>query len=110
MNQPDRFLPVLEPPPGGWQRLRARRDSAARWAPSWWALATGVAAAAVAFMVAAPRHTDIQMQLTGGRLVGERSEGVGVQLLEEGQAVSMQSGDANIQLYWVEPEKPRTAK
>jgi hypothetical protein len=109
MNQPDRILTLLEPPPGGWERLRARRDSTSRWAPSWWALATG-AAAAVAWLAVAPAHTQIRMQLTGGRLIGERSQGVGVQILENGYAVSVPSVDANVRIYSVEsadstPEK-----
>jgi hypothetical protein len=109
MNESDRFLTVLEPPPGGWPRLLARRDSQsqARWMPSWWALATGAAAAVLVLTMFAPPRSEIQMQLTGGRLIGERSEGVGVQLLEGGRAVSMHSGDENVQLYWVEPVRPR---
>jgi hypothetical protein len=102
MNQPDRILTILEPPPGGWERLRARRDSASRWAPSWWALAGG-SVAAIAWVAVASGYTEIRMQLTGGRLIGERSQGVGVQILENGHAVSMPSVDANVQIYWVEP-------
>ncbi len=102
MNQPDRFLTVLEPPPGGLARLRARRRLPGGWAPSWWALATG-SAAAVAWMAIASGHTDIRMQLSGERLVGERSQGVSVQILENGHAVSLPSGDANVRIYWVEP-------
>jgi hypothetical protein len=76
MNQSDRILTPLEPPPGGWERLRARRNLASRWAPSWWALASG-AAAAMAWLAIAPGHTQIRMQLTAGRLIGERSRGGG---------------------------------
>jgi hypothetical protein len=102
MNQPDNILKLIEPPPGGWERLRARRNAARGWAPSWWALASG-SAAAVAWLAVASGHTKIQMQFTGARLIGERSHGVDVQLLENGRAVSLSSADANVRIYWVEP-------
>jgi hypothetical protein len=101
MNQPDRILTPLEPPPGGWERLRARRNSAERWAPAWWALASG-SAAAVAWLAVASGHTEIRMQLTGGRLIGERSRGVDLQILENGQAVSVPTADANVRIYFLE--------
>jgi hypothetical protein len=100
-NQSDRVLTVLEPPPGGWERLRAGRNSASRWAPSWWALAGG-GAAAIAWLVVASGPQEIRMQLTGGRLVGERSQGVDVQILENGHAVVLPSADPNVRIYEVE--------
>ncbi len=102
MNPSDKILTLLEPPPGGWQRLRARRDSPVRWAPSWWALTTG-AVAAVAWLAVVSGHTEVRMQLSGGRLIGERSQEVGVQILEGGRAVSLPSSDANVRIYWVAP-------
>jgi len=100
MNQPGRILTSLEPPPGGWERLRARRNSISRWVPSWWALASG-SAAAIAWLAIASGHTEIQMQLTGGRLIGERSQGVDVQLLENGHAISLPSADAKVRIYLI---------
>src|SRR5579862_5267492 len=102
MNELQGILGVFEPPPGGWERLRARRDSANRWAPSWLALATG-AVSAVACLALIPWHPPVRMQLTGGRLIGERSLGVEVQLLEGGSAVAMPSADANVRVYLVKP-------
>src|SRR5262249_38322127 len=102
MNQPEKILTVLAPPPGGWERLRARRDAAADgWAPSWWALATGVAAA-LAWAAIVSGHSEVRMQLAGGRLIGERSEGTSVRLLQDGRAVPLPSSDSNVQIYWVE--------
>jgi hypothetical protein len=101
MDPTDRILTVLEPPPGGWERLRARRNAHSPWTPSWWALAGG-SAVAIAWVAVASGYTPIQMQLTGGRLIGERSQGVGVQILGNGHAVSMPSPDATVQIYWVE--------
>jgi hypothetical protein len=109
MNQPHRILTPLEPPPGGWERLRARRNSASRWTPSWWALASG-SAAAVAWLAVASGHTEIRMQLTGGRLVGERSQGIDLQILENGHAVSLPSADANVRIYAVEFTNSTPAK
>jgi hypothetical protein len=101
MNQPDRILTVLEPPPGGWERLRASRNSGSRWAPSWWALAGG-GAAAIAWLLVASGQREIRMPLTGGRLIGERSQGVDVQILENGHVVSLPSADANVRIYELE--------
>ena len=101
MNDSHRTLTLLEPPPGGLQRLRARRDSATRWAPSWWALASG-SAAAVVWLAVASGNTEIRMQLIGGRLVGEPSRGADLQILESGHAVSLPSADANVRIYVVE--------
>ena len=109
MNQADRILTLLEPPPGGWERLRARRDSSSRWAPSWWALASGMAAT-VAWFAITPGHTQIRMQLTGGRLIGERSQGVSVQILGNGRAVALASANENVQIYWVESTDSTPAK
>jgi hypothetical protein len=102
MNPPEKILAVLEPPPGGLARLRARRDASTSWAPSWWALATG-AAAAVAWMAIVSGHSEVRLQLTGGRLIGERSEGPSVQLLQGGRTVPLPSSNANVRIYWVEP-------
>jgi hypothetical protein len=104
VNQPDRILTLLEPPRGGWELLQARRDAATGWAPSWWALATG-AAAAVVWLAVPSGPTQIRMQLSGARLIGERSQGVDVQILENGHAVALPSADANVRIYWVESKR-----
>ena len=102
MNQPDRILTALEPPAGGWERLRLRRNLTSRWAPSWWALASGSAAAVTWLAIAAGHTAEIRMQLSGGRLIGERSQGTNVQMLENGHAVALQNTDPNVRMYWVE--------
>src|SRR5262249_11084200 len=101
-NEPDKLLSVLEPPPGGLTRLRARRDSRVRRPPPWWALAAGVAAAIV-WMTVTSGGTTIRLQLSGARLIGERSQNVGGRLLDGGRAVSVPSSDANVRIYWIEP-------
>jgi hypothetical protein len=109
MKQPDRILTLLEPPPGGLERLRTRRDSTSRWALSWSALAAGGAAAA-AWLAIASEHPQIRMPMIGARLIGARSQGVGVQILENGRAVPLPSADPDVRIYWVEPTGPASAK
>jgi hypothetical protein len=102
MNQPtDKILSVLDPPPGGLARLLSRRDSLVRRAPPWWALAAG-AATAVVWMAVLSGRTEIRMQLTGARLIGERSQGLGVQMLDGSRAVPLSSDAADVRVYWVE--------
>src|SRR5262249_49215017 len=106
MNEPEKFLTVLEPPLGGLTRLRARRDSQTRgWTPQWWALAAG-ATAAVVWTALLSGRTEIRMQLSGARLIGERSQGMSVPILEGGRARAVPSSDANVRIYWVEPAQP----
>ena len=102
MNESDRVLPVLEPPPGGLARLLARRDSPLRAGPQWWALAAG-AAAAVVWTAILPGQTEIRMPFSGARLIGERSQGVSAPVLEGGRAVALPSSDVNVRIYRVEP-------
>jgi hypothetical protein len=104
MNEADRLLPVLEPPPGGLARLLARRDSQAHWTPQWWALAAG-AAAAVVWTALLSGQTEIRMRFSGARLIDERSEGVSAPVLEGGRAIALPSPDANVRIYRVEPTK-----
>jgi hypothetical protein len=109
MNQPDRMLKLLEPPSGGLERLRARRHAARAWAPSWWALASGCAAA-VAWLAVVSGPTKVHMRFTGARLIGEPIREVGVQLLDNGRAVPLPSDDANVRIYWVEPAGAAVAR
>ena len=108
MNESDRLLPLLEPPPGGLARLLARRDSHGRWAPQWWALAAG-AAAAVVWTAILSGQPEIHMQFSGARLIGERTEGVSAPILEGGRAIPLPSSDANVRIYRIEPVKPAPA-
>ena len=102
MNEPtEKILSVLEPPPGGLARLLSRRDSRVRAVRPWWALAAG-AVTAVVWMAVLSGHTEIRMQLSGARLIGERSRGVSVQMLEGGRAVPLPSDAADVRVYWVE--------
>jgi hypothetical protein len=101
VNREDRMLTVFEPPPGGWERLRARRSSATGWAPSWWALATG-GAAALAWLAVASGQTELRMPLSGSRLLGERSRGVDLQILDNGHAVAVPSSNPNVRIYMVQ--------
>jgi hypothetical protein len=102
MNAPERILPVLEPPGGGWKRLIARRNQPSQWAPSWPALAAGSAATVVVIALLSGR-SDLEMPLSGARLIGERSQGTGLRALDEARARRLPSDDPNVLLYWIEP-------
>lgn len=108
MNDPDRMLELLEPPPGGLERLRLRREALQprkqSWEPSWGGLAAGGATAAAAAWLAIlwqPPH--LTMPMSGARLIGERSHGIGVEILDNGRAVALPSTDPNVRIYRVEP-------
>ena len=109
MNPPERTLPVLEPPAGGWERLLARRDQNSRWAPSWPALAAGSAAALVTIAVLTGR-SDLKMPPIGARLIGERSQGIGLRTLDEARARPLPSDDPNVRLYWIERAGPTSTQ
>jgi hypothetical protein len=44
------------------------------------------------------------MSVNGGRLIGERSQGVDLQILDSGHAVPLPSSDSNVRIYWVGPK------
>jgi hypothetical protein len=111
MNHADTILIPLEPPTGGWERLRSRRDAASDWAPSWWSLASGGAvAAAVAWLAVATEQTPIRMQLAGSRLLGVPSEGVDLQILENGHRVAVPSSNTTVPIYFVGARNSMPAK
>jgi hypothetical protein len=110
MNSADRILISLQPPAGGWERLHARRDSASRWAPSWWSLASGGAvAAAVAWLAVATEQTPIRMPLAGARLIGVRSQGVDLQILQNGRSVAVPSSNTKVPIYFIGPRNSPSA-
>jgi hypothetical protein len=46
--------------------------------------------------------TEIQMQLTGERLIGERSRGIDIELMGHDRAVALPSADGNVRIYMIE--------
>lgn len=103
MSTPDRFLRTLDAPPGGWQRLIQQRDADA---PSWlMPVTTALASAAAVFIFVAPwlDQRPIELELNAARLVGERSTGITMQVLDGHKMVELRSGDPNVRLYWVTP-------
>jgi hypothetical protein len=51
----------------------------------------------------------IELQLNGARLVGERSHGTTLRILDNRQVVELPSSDPNVKVYWIErdgPERP----
>ncbi len=107
MSTPDRFLRTLDAPPGGWQRLIQRRDADTSWLMP---LTTALASAAAVFIFVTPwldRHP-IELQLNAARLVGERSTGTTLQILDDHKVMALPSSDPNVRLYWVTPAVPST--
>jgi hypothetical protein len=49
------------------------------------------------------------MQFDGARLMGERSQGVGLQMLDNQRTTAVPSGDPNVRFYWVEPDSAPSA-
>jgi hypothetical protein len=101
MSTPDRFLRTLEAPPGGWQRLIQRRDADAS---SWLMPLTAALASAAAVFIFVPPWLDrrpLELELNAARLVGERSTGVSLQILDGHKMMALPSGDPNVRLYWV---------
>jgi hypothetical protein len=99
MNTPDRLLETLTPPAGGLQRLIRRRDEDSYLLPLA-VLTSAVAAIAFAFPWSV-RHP-VELKLNGARLVGERSQGTTLRMLDDRKTVAMPSGDPNVSLYWIE--------
>ena len=102
MSTPDRFLRTLDAPPGGWQRLIRRRDTESG---SWLMPLTSLTCAVAAMVFVAPwlDRRPIELELSAARLVGERSKGVTLQLLDGRKMVALSSSDPNVRLFWIEP-------
>jgi hypothetical protein len=61
-HETDRLFPILDPPPGGLTRLRARIREDRRRRRRSWALATaGIAVLAFAILVLVPLHTETRL-------------------------------------------------
>jgi hypothetical protein len=101
MSTPDRFLRTLDAPPGGWQRLMRRRDAESG---SWLMPLTSLTCAVAVMVFVAPwlDRRPIELELNGARLVGERSKGIPLQLLDGRKIVALSSSDPNVRLFWVE--------
>jgi hypothetical protein len=107
MSAPGKMLPLLDPPAGGWERLRARRDSpVATGRIPWLPLVSGGLAATVLAAFFVVGRDEVRMPFNGARLMGERSQGVGLQMLDNQRTTAVPSGDPNVRFYWVEPSEP----
>ena len=103
MSTPGRLLQTLDPPAGGWERLRERRNEESSLF-STTALACAVAIVAIA--VSLPHRDRLDLKLNSARLIGQRSEGITLRMLDNRQTVVLPSGDPNVKLYWI---KSRTS-
>jgi hypothetical protein len=107
MNENDIVLRTLNPPPGGLEHLRARRDSRAfaPWTP-WLSVAAG-GAFALAVTLAVPRRAEVHMQLNGARLIAQQAQGVDLRVRDGAHTVvSLPSDNPQVRIYWLEAEEP----
>ena len=70
--------------------------------------ATLASAAAVFIFVAPWLDRPIELQLNAARLVGERSTGTPLQILDGHKVMALPSSDPNVRLYWVTPPASST--
>jgi hypothetical protein len=103
MSTPERFLRTLEAPAGGWQRLIRRRDEAD--ARSWLMPLGALASAAAVFLFVSPwlDRRPLPLELNAARLIGERSTGHTLQVLDGNRIEALPSNEPNVRLYWVTP-------
>jgi hypothetical protein len=60
------------------------------------------AVAVVVFAFPRPHRHPIELKLNGARLVGERSQGTALRMLDNRQIAALPSDDPNVKLYWIE--------
>lgn len=107
MSVPSTLFQRLDPPVGGWERLIRRRGKQS-WMQPAAALTCAVALVALAFPW--PYRHHIELNLNGARLIGERSQGTTVRMLDDRQIVALPSGDTNVKLYWIDARDVQASK
>jgi len=96
MNEPQRVLRNLSPPPGGWQRLLARRDAPPRWVRQWLPLAAGGAGTLLLLALLMPQP-QLNVQWPGARAAG-----ADLVPLDRQRISQLPSDDPRVRLYWLE--------
>src|SRR6478609_6133156 len=100
MNE-ERLLDDITPPPGGWQRLVARRDTLSR-EPG---LALPLAAAAVLAVVVIlvrPQPRELQIPWDAARLTAQPSEGIGLKGIRGPRETKLMPIDPGVLFYWLQ--------
>lgn len=105
-ENPERLFEFVDPPIGGWERLRARRDAEELQRAPWLAFAAGLGVAALVFVVADPApRISLTLPESSARLQGTVIADEPLRLLSEGRATALPAVDG-VQLYWAEnPER-----
>jgi hypothetical protein len=95
------FLDDITPPPGGWQRLLARRDALSR-EPGLGIPLAAAAVLAVVVVLVRPQPRELQIPWDAARLTDQPSEGVGLKSVRGAQATQLMSDDPRVHFYWLQ--------
>ena len=95
-------LDLIDPPIGGWERLRSRRDSEDAQRAPWFAFAAGLVVASVGVVIGA-RLTGPSLTLPAdaARLQGKSIADEPPRLLDSGRVAPLPAAQG-VQLYWAE--------
>jgi len=107
MNElPERLLDVIDPPAGGWERLRARREAMEMQRGPWLAFAAGICVAALGVVVTKPvPRASLTLPPDSARLQGTSVADEPLKLLDDGRASQLPASEG-VRLYWAErPER-----
>lgn len=102
------LLHDLAPPPGGWQRLRARRDASHADKGLGVPLATAAVLALATFLLRPQSPQVLHLPWDSARLTAQPAKGVALQGVGA-EATPLPSTDPQVQLYWVQVPAPATA-
>jgi hypothetical protein len=101
----ERLLELVDPPAGGWERLRTRRDEEELQRAPWLAFAAGLGVAALAFVIADPfPRVSLTLPESSARLQGVAIADEPLRLLSAGRAMALPAAEG-VQLYWTEPSE-----
>ena len=93
----------LVPPPGGWERLNARRDTAHPGKGLGLPLATAAVLALATFLLRPQSPEALQLPWDSARLIAQPAKGVGLRHLGGAEVTFLPSTDPQVSFYWVQP-------
>jgi hypothetical protein len=97
----ERFLKVIAPPAGGFQRLVSRRDAPSGGMELGLPMAAAATLAVVVFLLR-PEVRELPLPWEASRLTNQPSEGVGLQQVNGARSTPLPSSDPRVHLYWLQ--------